>query len=171
MNNLIDMLSSPVMISVALLLLLSVLRLNVVFSIIISALVGGLVAGMSVADIMNSFSAGLSNGAGIAFNYAMLGAFSIAISRSGLTELLAQKLFSWINGEVTPKKLFVFKYTLLAILTVASIMSQNIIPVHIAFIPILIPPLLCVFERIRLDRRAVACILTFGLITPYMVFP
>ena len=35
----------------------------------------------------------------------------------------------------------------------------------------LIPPLLQVFEKIRLDRRAVACILTFGLITPYMFLP
>ena len=166
-----ELLLSPIIISVVLLLILSILRLNVVFSIIISALVGGLIAGMSCTDILKHFSEGLTNGAGIAFNYAMLGAFSIAMSRSGLTELLAQKLFARINGEVTPQRLFIFKYVLLAILTIASIMSQNIIPVHIAFIPILIPPLLCVFERIRLDRRAVACILTFGLITPYMVLP
>lgn len=49
--------------------------------------------------------------------------------------------------------------------------SQNIVPIHIAFIPIVIPPLLHVFAKMRLDRRAVACVLTFGLITPYMVLP
>ena len=166
-----DFCTNPVLLSVVILLVLSALRLNVVFSIVIAALCGGMLAGMDGLSAMKSFTAGLGNGAPIAFNYAMLGAFSIAISRSGVTELIARELFKRIGGEVTPKKLFVFKYTLLLILTLISISSQNLIPVHIAFIPVLIPPLLTVFERIRLDRRAVACILTFGLITPYMFLP
>ena len=166
-----DFCTNPVLLSVVTLLILSALRLNVVFSLVIAALCGGLLAGMDGASVMKAFTGGLGNGAQIAFNYAMLGAFSIAISRSGVTELIARELFRRIGGEVTKKKLFIFKYTLLLILTLVSISSQNLIPVHIAFIPVLIPPLLPVFEKIRLDRRAVACILTFGLITPYMFLP
>jgi len=166
-----ELLKNPVLISVALLLILSAIRLNVVFSLIIAAMVGGLASGMNGTAIMAAFSSGLKGGANIAFNYAMLGAFSIAISRSGVTELLARELFKFIGREVTPKQLFRFKYLLLLILTLAAISSQNVIPIHIAFIPILIPPLLPVFERLKLDRRMVACILTFGLITPYMVLP
>ena len=167
-----DLIGNPVLISVAILLFLSVIRLNVVFALILASLIGGLIAGLDCSETMKVFlGSGLANGAKLAFNYAMLGAFSIAISCSGITELLAQALFKRINGEVTPKRILAFKYTLLLILTLASISSQNLIPVHIAFIPVLIPPLLQVFERIRLDRRAVACILTFGLITPYMVMP
>lgn len=166
-----ELLKSPVLIAVALLLILSGIRLNVVFSLIIAAMVGGLAAGMNGPEIMTAFSSGLKGGANIAFNYAMLGAFSIAISRSGVTELLAGKLFKAIDREITPKQLFRFKYLLLLILTLAAVSSQNVIPIHIAFIPILIPPLLPVFERLKLDRRMVACILTFGLITPYMVLP
>ena len=166
-----DILCNPVFISVCILMVLSILRLNVVFALIIAAVSGGLLSGIGEAATMKAFGAGLGNGANIAFNYAMLGAFSIAISRSGITELLAQMLFKKINGDVTPKKLFIFKYSLIVILTLAAVSSQNIIPIHIAFIPILIPPLLEVFEKIRLDRRMVACILTFGLITPYMVLP
>ena len=166
-----ELLKNPVLISVALLLILSVIRLNVVFSLIIAAMVGGIASGMDGAKIMAAFSSGLKGGANIAFNYAMLGAFSIAISRSGVTELLARELFKFIGRDVTPKQLFRFKYILLLILTLAAVSSQNVIPIHIAFIPILIPPLLPVFERLKLDRRMVACILTFGLITPYMVLP
>jgi hypothetical protein len=166
-----ELLKNPVLISVALLLILSVIRLNVVFSLIIAAMVGGIASGMDGTAIMAAFSSGLKGGANIAFNYAMLGAFSIAISRSGVTELLARELFKFIGREVTPKQLFRFKYLLLLILTLAAISSQNVIPIHIAFIPILIPPLLPIFERLKLDRRMVACILTFGLITPYMVLP
>ena len=168
----LEIIKNPVLISVVLLLALSAIRLNVVFALIIASLTGGLCAGLSCTESMNAFlGAGLANGAQLAFNYAMLGAFSIAISRSGITELLAQALFKRISGEITKKRLFVFKYTLLLILTLAAISSQNLIPVHIAFIPVLIPPLLQIFEKIRLDRRMVACILTFGLITPYMVMP
>ena len=166
-----DILCNPVFISVCILMVLSIFRLNVVFSLIIAAVSGGLLAGIGEAATMKAFAAGLGNGANIAFNYAMLGAFSIAISRSGITELLAEMLFKRINKSVTPKSIFIFKYSLIVILTLAAISSQNIIPIHIAFIPILIPPLLEVFEKIRLDRRMVACILTFGLITPYMVMP
>ena len=166
-----EFLLNPVVLAVVMLLVLSALRLNVVFSLVFSSLFGGLLAGMNVSDTMGAFCKGLSSGAQLAFNYAMLGAFSIAISRSGVTELLAKQLFKRLNTDLTPGKLLAFKYVLLGILALASISSQNLIPVHIAFIPVLIPPLLGVFQKIRLDRRMVACILTFGLITPYMVMP
>ncbi len=52
-----------------------------------------------------------------------------------------------------------------------AIASQNILPIHIAFIPILIPPLLHVMSKLKMDRRLVACVLTFGLVTTYMVLP
>lgn len=172
MNMFFDLVGNPVVISVAVLLILSAIRLNVVFALILASIVGGAAAGLGCPETMKAFlGAGLANGAKLAFNYAMLGAFSIAISRSGITELLTQALFKRIGGEATPKQVFAFKYTLLLILTLAAVSSQNLIPVHIAFIPVLIPPLLPIFEKIRLDRRAVACILTFGLITPYMVIP
>lgn len=168
---LLELLKNPVLISVALMLILSALRLNVVFSLVISATAGGFIAGMSGSAIMKAFNSGLMQGAQIAFSYAMLGAFSIAISRSGITELLAKMLFKRLNKEATPKNILFFKYTLLGILTLAAISSQNVIPVHIAFIPVLIPPLLPLFDKLKLDRRAVACVLTFGLITPYMFMP
>ena len=60
---------------------------------------------------------------------------------------------------------------MLLILTLLACASQNLIPVHIAFIPVIIPPLLSVMNKLKLDRRAVACALAFGLVTPYIVFP
>jgi predicted histidine transporter YuiF (NhaC family) len=60
---------------------------------------------------------------------------------------------------------------LLGCLLLAAISSQNLIPVHIAFIPILVPPLLVMMNRLRLDRRAVACVITFGITAPYMLLP
>jgi predicted histidine transporter YuiF (NhaC family) len=36
---------------------------------------------------------------------------------------------------------------------------------------ILIPPLLIAFDQLQLDRRLVACLLSFGLVTPYILLP
>lgn len=166
------MLSNPVFWSVVILLVLAALRLNVLLSLILAAIAGGLMVAQSVPETLKIFVGGLGNGASIAMNYALLGIFSVAIARSGITEWIAMKLFGYVSkNPARDGRIFSFKYILILLLTLISISSQNLIPVHIAFIPILIPPLLPLFNKLNLDRRMVACILTFGLITPYMFLP
>lgn len=162
---------NPVVMAVVLMLVLSLLRINVVIALIFSALVGGLVSGMSLIDTVNAFSSGLGGGASIALNYAMLGAFAVAISKSGITDLLAKKIISKMKGDASKREIIWFKAVLLTLILLASVSSQNLIPVHIAFIPILIPPLLHVFAEYKIDRRLIACVLTFGLTGTYMLLP
>jgi len=161
---------NAVIVGVMLMLILTLCRINVIVAMTVSAIVAGLTAGLGLSQTVNAFNDGLSGGAEIALSYAMLGAFAVAISKSGLTRILASKLLKQVNdnshkGETT------LSYLILSIILLCAISSQNLIPVHIAFIPILIPPLLVVFNKLRLDRRAIACILTFGLATSYMVLP
>ncbi|MCF7362583.1 Na+/H+ antiporter family protein [Vibrio sp. A1-b2] len=162
---------NPVVISVCVMLLLALMRVNVVVALTFSAIVGGLVAGMSLNDTVAAFESGLGGGATIALSYAMLGTFAVAISKSGITDLLAQSVIKRIHGKEHGAATTGLKYAVLIALLLMAVSSQNVIPVHIAFIPILIPPLLGVFAKLKLDRRLVACVLTFGLITPYMVLP
>ncbi len=162
---------NPVVVAVSLMLLLSLLRINVVVSLAVSALVGGLVGGLSLMETLKAFTDGLGGGATIALSYAMLGAFAVAISRSGITDLLAHKVIAQLGKKATPGHLVWVKSLLLAALLAVSIASQNLIPVHIAFIPILVPPLLHVMAQMRLDRRLVACVITFGLTATYMILP
>lgn len=162
---------NPVVISVCIMLLLALMRVNVVVALTFSAIVGGLVAGMSLNDAVSAFESGLGGGATIALSYAMLGTFAVAISKSGITDLLAQSVIKRIHGKENSAASTGLKYAVLIALVLVTMSSQNVIPVHIAFIPILIPPLLGVFAKLKLDRRLVACVLTFGLITPYMVLP
>lgn len=82
---------NPVVVAVLLMIILSLFRINVVIALVFSAIIGGLVSGMSLIETINSFSNGLGGGATIALNYAMLGAFAVAISKSGITDLLAKK--------------------------------------------------------------------------------
>ena len=162
---------NPVIIAVLLMLVLSLLRINVVIALVFSAIVGGLVADLSLADTIAAFSKGLGGGATIALSYAMLGAFAVAISKSGITDLLAKKVISKMKGDAKAKEIMWFKTMLLTIILLAAVSSQNLVPVHIAFIPILIPPLLFVFAEYKIDRRLVACVLTFGLTATYMLLP
>ena len=165
------MLSNPVVISIVVLLALSLLHVNVVIALVISALTAGLCGDLGLSKTIEAFTGGLGGGAEVAMNYAMLGAFAIAISKSGITDLLAYKIITRMNKTPTGKNLAWFKYMLLGILLLFAISSQNLLPVHIAFIPIVVPPLLSIFNRLKIDRRAVACILTFGLTATYMILP
>ena len=162
---------NPVVIAVGLMLVLSLLRINVVVSLALGAIAGGLVGGLSLTDTLATFSGGLGGGAEIALSYAMLGAFAVAISRSGITDLLASKVISQLGKDASSSRILWVKTLLLSSVLAVSISSQNIIPVHIAFIPILIPPLLHVMAQMQIDRRQVACVITFGLTATYMVLP
>ncbi|KDN09930.1 Na+/H+ antiporter family protein [Gilliamella sp. Imp1-1] len=170
MNTVLDLFSSinAVVVAVICMLILSLCRVHVVISLIIGAFVGGLFSHLSLKETIDAFNTGISNGANIALSYAMLGAFAVAISKSGLPELLADKAIKQFTSSDAKKRI---KWILIVIIGLVSISSQNVIPIHIAFIPLLIPPLLYVMSRLQLDRRMIACIMTFGLITPYMFLP
>ncbi|MGD8109590.1 Na+/H+ antiporter family protein [Vibrio sp. TRT 17S01] len=162
---------NPVVISVCIMLILALMRVNVVVALTFSAIVGGVVSGMVLKEAVSAFESGLGGGATIALSYAMLGTFAVAISKSGITDILARSVIKRLNGKEDGAATTGLKYGVLVALIAVTMSSQNVIPVHIAFIPILIPPLLSVFARLKLDRRMVACVLTFGLITPYMILP
>ncbi|WGE83914.1 Na+/H+ antiporter family protein [Actinobacillus equuli] len=174
------MFSNEVVISIIVLLALSLLRINVVIALIIAALTCGVIGFYGVDDMslfdaltktIEKFTGGLGGGAETAMNYAVLGAFAVALSKSGVTDLLAYKVISAFGKQPSGRSVFWFKYIVLFVLTAFAISSQNLIPIHIAFIPILVPPLLSVMNQLKIDRRAVACALTFGLTATYMLIP
>lgn len=165
---------NAVLLAVIVMLALALARVHVVLALFIGALVGGLVGGLGLDGTMVAFQEGLSGGAMIALSYALLGAFAMAVAASGLPKLLADWLIAKIgstNESLNAKAHAATKWGLVLGIMAMAIMSQNLIPVHIAFIPLLIPPLLTVFNKLQLDRRAVACVMTFGLVTTYMFLP
>lgn len=155
-------LENAVFISILSMSLLCLLRFNVMLSIVISALLAGIVGGLGIQKTMNVFIDGMSGNLTTALSYILLGAIAYAVSRSNLTKFLLY----WVSSLVKNQK-FVFCFFMAFI----TCFSQNLIPVHIAFIPILIPPLLSLMNRLRIDRRAVACALSFGLQAPYIALP
>ncbi|PKM05510.1 MAG: sodium:proton antiporter [Gammaproteobacteria bacterium HGW-Gammaproteobacteria-6] len=149
---------------------LSLCRVHVVVALIVGALVGGLYGGLGLQATLDAFQGGLGKGANVALSYALLGAFAVAIAKSGLAHALADRALRLVDRQQSGG-IGLLRFLLLAVILAVALSSQNILPIHIAFIPLLIPPLLFVMARLKLDRRLVACVLTFGLITPYMFLP
>lgn len=157
------MLTNPVLISVLVMCVLCLLRVNVLLAILASALVAGLVAGMPIDEIMGTLIGGMGGQSETALSYVLLGAFAVAIYQTGLATLLSNKLEKLVGGKNS--RIF------LVLIAAIACCSQNLVPIHIAFIPIMIPPLLTLMNSMKIDRRAAACALTFGLKAPYIALP
>ncbi len=161
---------NAVVAAVAVMLLLSLARVHVVVALISGAVVGGLLGGIGIEGTLAAFNKGLGGGATVALSYALLGAFAVAIAKSGLAHALADKALAMVGKQGSGSEGHI-KWVLVVLLLGVAISSQNILPIHIAFIPLLVPPLLYVMSKLRIDRRLIACVLAFGLITPYMFLP
>ena len=153
------LLLNPVVISVIVMCALCLLRFNILLAILVSALVAGISANIDLITTINILIKGMQGNLETALSYILLGALAAAIAMSNLTAILIHYV-----SQLISKKTFWF------VLTIAFVacFSQNLIPVHIAFIPILIPPILALMNKMQIDRRAVACALTFGLKAPYV---
>lgn len=176
------LLANPAVLSIFVMIMLCLLRFNVFLSIVVASLVAGVVAQIkvienwsfenlganlhtlesSIINTMKMMIEGMSGNLSTALSYVFLGILAVAISKGNLTKVLIYKISLWVNKKNT---LFCF------LIAFVACFSQNLIPIHIAFIPILIPPLLGVMNLMKLDRRAVACALAFGLEAPYVCIP
>lgn len=157
-----DLVTNPIILSVVLLCALCLARVNVLLSLIIAAATAGVAGGLGLTKSMELLAQGFSSNATTALSYILLGTFAIAIAKTGLMQMLV----TWIGARLGGRRMIFC----LAIAFIACL-SQNVVPVHIAFIPLLIPPLLSLMNRMQLDRRAVACALGFGLTAPYISLP
>lgn len=179
------LLFNPVVVSVLLLVVLCMLKLNVLLSLLLAGIVAGLTAGMPLwvfdqeswqgiylgalpgfategDGIISTIIGGMGSMAETALAYILIGMFAYSIGKSGLITILAQKVSKIVGNN---KFFFIF------LIAFISIFSQNLLPVHISFIPILIPPLLGLMNKLKIDRRAIASALCFGLKAPYISIP
>ena len=157
-----EILTNPIVVSVIVMSVLCLLKMNVLFAILVAAIVAGSTGGLAIDKTVSILIGGMGGNSETALSYILLGTLAVAIGRSGVADIAARKITKVVG---TKKAAFVF------LIAFVACFSQNLIPVHIAFIPILIPPLLVVMNHMKLDRRAVACALTFGLKAPYVSLP
>ncbi|MDR3117272.1 MAG: TRAP transporter large permease subunit [Puniceicoccales bacterium] len=166
-----DLLSNSVFWGVLVTVGSAVVRINIVVALVLGSLVGGLVGGLSLVELIQAFQSGLAGGTPLALTYALVGGFASALAYSGVVEWLLSHLLRHLDRPGRPASPRRIRRTLIIILLVLSLLCKSLFPMHIAFIPILIPPLLPLMNRVGLDRRMVACVLAFGLVVSYMIIP
>lgn len=156
------MLTNPVLVSVVIMCILCLLKVNVLLTIMISAIVAGVMSGFGLGETMGLLIKGMGGQSETALSYILLGGLAVGIYQTGLATMLSRRV-----EKIVGKSGNIF----LLVLAGIACCSQNIVPIHIAFIPILVPPLLAIMNDLKLDRRAAACALTFGLKAPYIAIP
>ncbi|MBS9775770.1 MAG: TRAP transporter large permease subunit [Fusobacterium sp.] len=157
-----EILLNPIVISVLVLSVLCLLKLPVLAALLISALTAGVAAGIPLSKTIGIFVGGMGGNANTALSYILLGALAYIINKTGAANILAKKISSVVKGN---------KFTLSIIIILVSVASGTIVPVHIAFIPILIPPLLILMSKMKMDRRMASICFGFGLKAPYVTIP
>lgn len=162
---------NAVLVAVAVMLILSLLRINVVLSLVVGAFAGGVVSDLTIAETVKAFTDGLGGGAVIALSYALLGGFAVAIAKTGITDVLIAKVVVLLAGKEGTTRKNLIKALIFFSIFALAVMSQNLIPIHIAFIPLLIPPILKILNVLQVDRRIIAVIIAVGLVGTYSFVP
>lgn len=139
------MLDNPVVLGIILMCGLCLVRFNVLLAILISALFVGVMSGMELITAVKTLISGMQGNLETALSYILLGALAAAIGASNLTVILVDFAARLLGSK---------RMWLCVGIAIIACFSQNLIPVHIAFIPVLIPPLLGLFNKLKIDRRA-----------------
>ncbi|QQE47256.1 Uncharacterized conserved protein [Peptoniphilus harei] len=154
--------TNAVVLSVIILAALCLAKIPVFFALMISAISAGLISGMGIAETMNTLIGGMGGNAETALSYILLGSLAYCMEETGAAGIMAKKIGSLVKGN---------KILLCGIIIVIAIMAETVIPIHIAFIPILIPPLLAVTNKMKMNRKMLSVSFGFGLKAPYIALP
>ncbi|RVU54557.1 Na+/H+ antiporter NhaC family protein [Anaerosphaera multitolerans] len=163
------LLLNPVIVSVVVMCALAILKVDIMLAIFLSAILAGLMSpalgGFSFEGLINTISifiSGLGDNGETALAYVLLGALATAIATTDLVTILSRVVTKIVGDK---KKVFIL------VIAAVGCLSQNLVPIHIAYMPILIPPLIPIMNKLKIDRRAMATALTFSVKMPYVAFP
>ncbi|MCQ1059817.1 hypothetical protein LRP52_29500 [Photobacterium sp. ZSDE20] len=113
---------NSVILAIGLMIAMCLLRMPVAIALIASAMVGAINSGMTTNEAIGAINDNLAAGAQVGMTYVMIGAFAVALGRSGLLDVFANKTLGAVSGGASHKTI---KWMLFSLFIGASIMSQN----------------------------------------------
>ena len=93
------MLTNPVVVSILVMGVLCLARLNVLLAILISALTAGILGGIGVEKSINLLISGMAGNLETALSYVLLGALASAIARTNLTLILIHYIANFVQNR------------------------------------------------------------------------
>ena len=154
--------TNAVVLSVIILAALCLAKVPVFFALMISGISAGLISGLGITETMKVLIGGMGGNAETALSYILLGSLAYCMEETGAAAIMAKKIGSLVKDN---------KILLCAIIIVIAIAAETVIPIHIAFIPILIPPLLAITNKMKMNRKMLSVSFGFGLKAPYIALP
>lgn len=158
----VNIITNPILVSVIVMTVLCLLRMNVYFAIIIATLVCGLMGGASIGETMSMFVAGLAGDSDGMVTRLFLGCVAACMVASGLGDVLAPRVSKILKGR---------PWVMIVGLCVVAVACETIITFGSSFCLILIPPMLAVFNNFKTDRRMAVTAIMAGLQMGYVCVP
>lgn len=157
-----DIILNPIMISVVVMIVLCLLKVNVFLTITLCSLLCALIGGAGFADGMGYFISGMGNNSEIVFCMLMFGMLSYTMEDTKLGDVLVPRVSRLVGSRI---------WLLPVVLCLMGAISESFILIYVAFVPIFVPPLLKLFNRYKLDRRMLVTVIMCGLQIGYVCIP
>lgn len=158
----LDIITNPIIVSVLVMVVLCLLKMNVYISIIVAGLVCAMMGGLSVTEGVTLFIGGMGGNVSSMFSRLLLGMLAVGLTFTGVGEVLAPRI-TRVMGKGS--------WLLLIGMFLVAVACETIITLGAVFTTILIPPLLGAFNRFGVDRRKVCTIIMCGLEVGYVCVP
>lgn len=105
-----DVLFNPVIISVLVLIVLSLLKIHVIFALILAAISAGLLAGLPLGETVTVLVEGMGGQSETALSYLLLGIFASMIAMSGIVKVLLNYLLRVIGKKEISSYIHICRY-------------------------------------------------------------
>lgn len=157
-----DILLNPMVLSVSVMIAMCLMKINVYIAILLSSVFCGLLGGIGLIGSINVFIEGMKNNCEYVFNIAMLGILIEAMNRAEVGPILSQRMGKLISKTT---------WYLCLLLLIIGILSETVILVGTSFVPIMVPPLLNLFNQNKIDRRKLVVAIVLGIQIGYVCVP
>ncbi len=158
----LEVITNPIVVSVVVMTVLCLIKVNVYLSIIAAGIVCGALGGLNPLESINLFISGMGSSLGPMFSRLLLGMLAVALTVTGVGDVLAPRIAK-IMGKSS--------FALIIGMFLVACCCETLITLGAVFTTILIPPLLASFNEFEVDRRKVCTVIMCGLEVGYVCIP
>ncbi|MCR5370822.1 MAG: sodium:proton antiporter [Clostridium sp.] len=158
----LQIITNPVFVSVIVMVVLCMLKMNVYVAIIVSGLLCGLMGGLNLVDAVKLFMSGMGGNINSMFSRLFLGMVAVTLTSCGVGDVLAPRIVKTLGKK---------SWLLMIGMLIVAACCETVVTLGAVFTTILIPPLLPAFNKFNIDRRKVCTIIMCGLQIGYVCIP
>lgn len=158
----LTIITNPMILSTAILVVLCLLKVNVFLSIIVSALICSLLGGATLVEGIEVFYTNMGNDNRMVLFLLLLGVLAATMQYNNVGEVLAPRV-----ARIVGKRVWLFP----VVLVLFGILVETFVLIGVSFLLVLIPPLMHLLNDYKVDRRVLVVSTCCGLQIGYCCCP